>query len=265
MDANEIGEAAAWLARARQEGRLATACPQAPALHDEDAGYAVQEKLREELAGAGFGALVGYKIGCTNQVMQEALNVPGPAYGGLLAANLHRDDAGFSRDAFQAPGVECEIAVWIGRDTDPADAPFDRRSIARHVAACSAAMEVVDNRYGDFRNAPFGLMIADDFFQAASVVGPRVEAWQDLDLAEVTGRVHINDALAATGAGRNVMGHPFEAVSWLANRLAAQGRRLGAGQVVLTGTIVPCQWLEATPAAVVMEIDGLGRVAARFD
>ena len=265
MDANEIGEAAAWLALARREGRAATACPQAPALHGEDAGYAVQERLREELAGAGLGALVGYKIGCTNRVMQEALDVPGPAYGGLLAANLHRDEADFPFGRLQAPGVECEIAVWIGRDTGPVDAPFDRHEIGGYVAACSAAMEIVDNRYGDFRNAPFGLMIADDFFQAAAIVGPRVESWQGLDLAEVTGRAHINGALAATGTGRNVMGHPLEAVCWLANRLAAQGRRLRAGQVVLTGTILPCQWLEAAPSEVVMEIDGLGRVAARFD
>ena len=264
METEEIDEAADWLVRARQEGRTATACPRAAALAGEAAGYAVQARAREVLGAAGFGALVGYKIGCTNLVMQEALGVPGPAYGGLLAANLHRDEAGFSIAGVQAPGVECEIAEWIGRDTSPADAPFDRWTIGDYVAACSAAMEVVDNRYEDFRNAPFGLMIADDFFQSASVVGPRVETWHALDLAELTGRVHIDGALAGTGQGRNVMGHPLEAVAWLANRLARDGGRLLAGQVVLTGTIVPCQWLGTSPTEVSMEIAGLGRISATF-
>ncbi len=264
MDSSQIDEAADWLARARREGRTARACPQAAALASEAAGYAVQARTREVLGQAGFGALVGYKIGCTNLVMQEALGVPGPAYGGLLAANLHRDKASFSLAGFQAPGVECEIAVWIGRDTSPADAPFDRWTIGDYVAACSAAMEVVDNRYEDFRNAHFGLMIADDFFQSASVVGPRVETWHALDLAELTGRVHIDGALAGTGQGRNVMGHPLEAVVWLANRLAQGGGRLLAGQLILTGTLVPAQWLPAKPAEVSMEIDGLGRTAATF-
>jgi 2-keto-4-pentenoate hydratase len=264
MNASEIGEAAAWLARARREGRAARACPQALALTEEDAGYTVQESLHEALGAAGMGDLVGYKIGCTNRVMQEALNVPGPAYGGLLAANLHRDEADFALNGFQAPGVECEIAVWIGRDTALAEAPFDRQSIGGYVAACSAAMEIVDNRYEDFRSAPFGLMIADDFFQAASVVGPRVEAWRGLDLAEVTGRARIDGEVVATGTGRNVLGHPLEAVSWLANRLADRGRGLRTGQLVLTGTMVPCHWLDAAPAEAVMELDGLGRTTARF-
>jgi 2-oxo-3-hexenedioate decarboxylase/2-keto-4-pentenoate hydratase len=53
-------------------------------------------------------------------------------------------------------------------------------------------------------------------------------------------------------------------VSWLANRLADRGRGLRAGQLVLTGTRVPCRWLYAAPAEAVMELDGLGRTTARF-
>ena len=230
----------------------------------EAAGYAVQERLHACFVAAGSGPPVGYKVGCTNQVMQEALGVAGPAYGGLMAAEHHRDEGRFSLSAFAAVGVECEIAVWIGRDMGPAGAPYDRESAADHVAACSAAMEVVDNRYEDYPTAPLGLMIADDFFQAASVVGPRVEAWRGLDLAEVTGRVWIEGALVATGQGRNVMGHPLEVVAWLANRLAEHGRPLAAGHLVLTGTLVPVQWLGTKPCRVEMEVEGLGRVQATF-
>ena len=68
-----------------------------------------------------------------------------------MAADHHRDEGRFARDTFAAVAVECEIAVWIGRDMGPAGAPYDRDSAAEYVAACSAAMEIVDNRYGSRR------------------------------------------------------------------------------------------------------------------
>ena len=208
---NEIADAAGWLVAARLDGRPASDCPLAPQLASEEAGYAVQAAGHEILAGEGFGRLVGYKIGCTNQAVQDLLAVPGPAYGGIVAANLHWDEAELAPVMLQRPGIECEIAFWINRTPEPAGAPYDRDSIRPCVAACS----------GDFRTAPFGLMIADDFFQAAAVVGPPVAAWQDLDLAALGGTTLMDGRAAGTGSGADVLGHPLEALAWLANRLIA--------------------------------------------
>ena len=52
-------------------------------------------------------------------------------------------------------------------------------------------------------------------------------------------------------------GHPFEAVAWLANALAARGRGLRAGDIVMTGSIVATKWPSAGDE-IVVAIDSLG-------
>jgi len=83
------------------------------------------------------------------------------------------------------------------------------------------------------------------------------------DLLKVTGRALINGKEAGRGTGADVLGHPHQALAWLANHLAAEGRGLHAGQIVLTGSLVKTAWLKAGDG-VVMELQGLGRVEATF-
>jgi 2-keto-4-pentenoate hydratase len=58
-------------------------------------------------------------------------------------------------------------------------------------------------------------------------------------------------------------GHPHNALAWLANHLAGEGRGLHAGQIVLTGSLAKTAWLKAGDY-VVVELSGLGKVEARF-
>jgi 2-oxo-3-hexenedioate decarboxylase/2-keto-4-pentenoate hydratase len=80
----------------------------------------------------------------------------------------------------------------------------------------------------------------------------------------VRGRALINHQEVGQGTGADVLGHPFHALAWLANHLASKGRGLQAGQIVLTGSLVKTVWLKPGDR-VVMELDGLGTVAAGFD
>jgi 2-keto-4-pentenoate hydratase len=80
---------------------------------------------------------------------------------------------------------------------------------------------------------------------------------------KVVGRAVINGKEAGRGTGADVLGHPHNALAWLANHLAADGRGLHAGQIVLTGSLVKTVWLNAGDS-VVMELSGLGTVAADF-
>ena len=53
----------------------------------------------------------------------------------------------------------------------PAAAPYDRGAVAAAVGACMTSIEVVDDRYVDFRALDVFTLIADDFFHAGCVVG----------------------------------------------------------------------------------------------
>jgi 2-oxo-3-hexenedioate decarboxylase/2-keto-4-pentenoate hydratase len=83
------------------------------------------------------------------------------------------------------------------------------------------------------------------------------------DLLKVTGRAIINGKEAGRGTGADVLGHPHNALAWLANHLAARGTPLRAGMVVSTGSIVSTKWPKAGEA-VVVAIDGLGEAVAHF-
>ena len=83
------------------------------------------------------------------------------------------------------------------------------------------------------------------------------------DLLAVTGRAIINGIEAGRGTGADVLGHPHNALAWLANHLAAEGKGLHAGQIVLTGSLVKTVWLKAGDR-VTMELSGLGDVSVTF-
>ena len=248
------------LLAARREGRPLAPLPKELCPGDEGEGYALQEALHNRLGTA----LGGWKIACTNPKMQAYLGVPNPGAGGVQAARVHQREATFRLAEFIRVGVENEVAVRMGEDMPADGAPFGRDDVSRRVAACMAAMEVVEDRYADHRAVGSPTLIADDFFQAAAVIGPPLTDWQDLDLAAVKAVTSIDGVAAATGLGSEVMGHPFDSLAWLANNLAARGRRLKRDDLVLTGSMTMVLWLDS-PAAATVTVSGLGSATAVFE
>ena len=229
--------------------------------------YRVQAALNERL-GSSLGAVSGRKIGCTTPVMQRYLRIEHPCAGALHAARIFRSPATVPYAAHWRPGVECEIAVRLGRPLPAAEAPFDRADVAAAVESCMAAIEIVDDRYDDFRTLDAASLVADDFFSAGAVLGAPVSApvstRSGLDLAALRGTMTINDVAVGSGTGADVMGHPFEALAWLANHAAATGRPLVEGDVVLTGSIVETRWV-GPGDDVRVEIESLGQASVSFD
>jgi 2-keto-4-pentenoate hydratase len=54
------------------------------------------------------------------------------------------------------------------------------------------------------------------------------------------------------------MGHPLEAIAWLANLLGTHGERLNAGDIIMTGSVTQVMWLDGFPCHAGIEFDGLG-------
>ena len=222
----------------------------------------VRAVLNERL-GESFGSVCGRKIGCTTEVMQRYLQIGHPCAGALYADQVHRREATVAFAHYWRPGVECEIAVRLARTLPASDAPFDRAAVAGAVESCMAAIEIVDDRYDDFRALDAPSLIADDFFSAGAVIGVPVAEWRDLDLRALGAAMTINGVEVGTGRGADVMGHPFEALVWLANHAAAGDRPLTAGEVVLTGSIVETRWVEPGDT-VRVAIESLGEASVHF-
>jgi 2-keto-4-pentenoate hydratase len=259
---NRISEAARLIASARRTRAPLRALPADFAPQDEAEGYRTQRAVHDLLL-PHCGAIVGFKIGCTSAVMQQYLDIPHPCAGGVFARGVHDSGASLRAADFVHVGVECEIAVRLGRDLAPSRAPFTADTVGPAIEAYLPAIEIVDDRYVDWQTLGAPTLVADDFFAAGCVIGKPVARSAAPDLLDVVGRAVINGAEAGRGSGADVLGHPHHALAWLANHLAADGKGLHAGQMVLTGSLVKTVWLAAGDA-VEIELSGLGRVSAEF-
>jgi len=272
MDQETIEEAARLLARARLERTPLDALPEACRPGDEAAAYAVQARLHGLQEAAGLGARLGWKIGCTTPVMQSYLDIDHPCAGGLFASTMAQcePEAGaegpvrYAFDDFCRVGVECEIVVRLGADLPAAAAPYSRPTVAGAVAACMAGIEVVDDRFRNFREVDVWTMAAGDFFNAGCVLGPAVAGFDPLGLDALSGHMTVNGAAAGAGWGRDILGHPLEALAWLANLKAGQGAALAAGEIVMLGSVVETKWLTRGDV-VEAQIENLGQASVVFE
>ncbi|WP_439596133.1 2-keto-4-pentenoate hydratase [Falsiroseomonas sp.] len=249
--------ATAILAARHARQNLAPLGAAAPA--DPAGGYAVQREVAQAM-----GAIppAGFKIGATTRQMQAYLGLTGPAAGFVPAAGLHATPARVRFADFVAPGVECEVGLRLGADLPAGRCTREQAQAA--VAEVFAAIEIVEKRYDDLAALGTPTLIADQVFHAGGVLGAPAAGWRDLDLGATRGRMHVAGALRGEGLGADLLGHPMEALAWLAASPAAEVfGGLRAGQVVFLGSVTPPIWIEG-PAEVVVEFDTLGRVDLQF-
>ena len=223
-----------------------------------DDAYAIQGGVHERLGKAGWGPIVGHKVGCTTTVMQQYLKIDQPCAGGIFETTVRAVEGRYDRSAMHRPGVECEIAVRLCADLPGRDGGHDHDSVAPAVGAIMTSIELVDDRWDDFTQQPMSSLLADEFFGAGCVLGPEVRDWQDLDLAALSGRMRVNGVEVGSGACGDILGHPLNALVWLADLRARQARPLKAGEFVTLGSLVQTVWIDSGDE-VVAEIDGLGK------
>ncbi|HXW78585.1 MAG TPA: fumarylacetoacetate hydrolase family protein [Acidimicrobiales bacterium] len=261
---SNIGAAAATLASSRLSGGMLADLPVGFRPRDEVEGYEVQHALHGILTSAGYGVRAGWKIGCTTKTMQTYLGVDGPSAGGMFLAQLWRGSHLFAVPKPRRLGVECEVAVRLARDLPRRERAYDVADMAPSVAACMAAIEVVEDRYTDYPSLGVPTLIADDFFHYAAVLGPEDERFDPARLRDVTGSLRINNVEVASGRGVDILGEPLAALCWLANRAVEWGEPLRAGEVVLLGSVVQTQWVEPGDVVTISN-DLLGEAGVAFE
>ncbi len=255
--------AAALVVASRLSGSVLGRLPETVRPPDEWAGYAVQRCAHALLERGGLGRLAGWKIGCTTATMQQYLGVPGPCAGGMFQANVWRGGHEFVIRRNRRLGAECEVAVRLGVDLPGRAGPYELADATRSVAACMAAIEVVEDRYEDYLSLDVPTLIADDFFHYSCVLGPERADFDPHGLRSTTATIFVDDEPFGSGRGDEVMGDPLAALTWLANGCVAWGTPLLAGDIVLLGSVVQPYWV-VDRAEITVANDQLGEVRASF-
>ena len=251
--------AAEFLETARRDRTQLDRLPEAVAPRDMDEAASVQRELARRL---GVVTPAGFKIGATARRMQEYLGLSGPGAGFIAPDDLQDSGAEFAYASLFRPGVECELAVRLGRDLPPG--PCDEATAADAVAELFAAIELVENRYGELRALGTPALIADQLFHRAAIIGAPLADWTTLDPAALRGRIEVGDELRGEGVGAELMGHPFRGLAWLAaSEVAAAFGGLREGQVVLLGSVTPPVWLDG-PGVVEVDFPPLAPVVVRI-
>ncbi len=197
--------------------------------------YACQDALVRKLIQHYGGYGIGYKIACTNVTAQRQLNVDGPFYGRMMSAFCFDTPARIDASRFFMRVVEAEFAFRMTQGLPARAEPYRAEEVAEAVEGVLPGIEIVDSRFDDWTTIGAPSLIADNACHAAWVKGRLATDWRELDLAAHTVRLIVNGKLHREGSGRAVLGHPLNALAWLANQLSSHGLRLEAGQYVTTG------------------------------
>jgi 2-keto-4-pentenoate hydratase len=260
----DLPRAAAALLEARRTGKPAGPLPPGLAPQTEAEGNALQ------LAYAGLVGAVppaGFKIGATAKRMQDYLGLTRPAVGFMAAAGLHRSGVSLPFAGFRGVGVECEIGVRLARDLP--HGAHDAAGVAAAVGEVFAAIEIVENRYGkppagDLKAVGTATLIADQVYHGGAVLGAPAPDWRARDLGAIAGRITVDGTERGAGTGADLLGHPMQALAWLAGSDAAHVfGGLRAGQVMMLGSVTPPIWLDG-PCEVRVAFDGLGEAVLRL-
>lgn len=204
-------------------------------LGDPDDAYRVQDVNTVRRLAEGR-RLVGRKIGLTSKAVQAQLGVDQPDYGVLWDDFAFSDGDTVATSRFMQPKVEAEVALVMARPV--ADPAASMTEVVAAVAYALPAVEIVDSAIADWA---IGLAdtIADNASGGGFALGLSPRKVTEVDLRLGGAVLSRNGRIASTGVGAACLGHPFNALLWLARKMAAIGRPLAEGDVVLSGALGP--------------------------
>jgi 2-keto-4-pentenoate hydratase len=226
---------------------------------DAAGAYSVQALNTEYWVRSGR-RIVGRKVGLTAKAVQTQLGVDQPDFGVLFDDMAIADCGKLSPSRALQPKVEAEVAMIMSADVN--DPGVTHEVIARSVAGVVAAIEVVDSRIADWK-ITFADTVADNGSSAFYVLAPESKPLVGLDLRTCGMVLEINGEVRSLGAGAACLGHPLNAIVWLARTLAERGQGLRKGDVVLSGALGPMVALTAGDV-VRATIGGLGSVGFTY-
>lgn len=256
---DNITSAARRLVDAARSGRACRPVRDIIGTSDVEAAYAVQRRVNGERVAEG-AVVVGRKIGLTSKAVQQQLGVDRPDFGVLFSDMQFVSGDTLPMDRLIQPRVEAEVAFILREDL--IDGDLDSSQVRSAVGHVAPALEIVDSRIDNW-NISFGDTVADNGSSGLYVLGSERITLDEVEPAMCEMTMSEDGQEVSQGTGRDCLGDPLAALSWLAVTSRELGMPLRSGEVVLSGALGPM-----VPAKVgamyEAKITGLGSVSCRF-
>jgi 2-keto-4-pentenoate hydratase len=181
------------------------------------------------------GDIAGLKIATTTRVMQELMRIDRPCAGMIFKRRVWASPARIKLASYMGPGIECEVALRVGRDLSAPSTPFTAETVRPCVSEWMPAFELIEDRKADYKQTGALSLIADNCWNAGVVLGQATPLAPEQTLRGI-------ESILTVSSGRRFEGRsedPLAALAWLANLAAERGRPLKAGMIVITGSVMP--------------------------
>ncbi len=222
-------------------------------------GMRAQLALRRQRLDGGDQAL-GWKVGFAAPAMLKLLDISGPLVG-FLTENARVPSGGsVSFAGWTKPVAEPEIAVHIGRDVAAgadraAAAPRSPASRPRSRSSTSTLRPRTPNE------SSAATSISATWCSRRGSGPARAAPGRDGLTCRIIRRgieiARTSDPQANTGEWIDIVRH-------VADVLAAFGEKLRAGEIIITGSVVPPLTIEPGEDRIAFEVDPIGRVSVNL-
>ncbi len=252
-------EVARLLLEARRERRPISSIAHLFPAGSLEAAYRVQ-KINADAARAHGLRQVGRKIGLTSLSVQRQLGVDQPDCGVLFEDMWFSDGDVLPIERLMQPRIEAEIAFVLGRDVTVDGASHEQLQAAiDHVVV---AAEIVDSAIAGWKISLVDT-VADNASCGLFALGNQRHSIAGLDLRLCGMVLSRNGADASFGVGAACLGHPLNAVKWLADVAVRLGEPLRAGEIILSGALGSMVDVAAGDVFRI-EVAGLGELVVPF-
>ncbi len=222
-----------------------TPVPNLPNPPDADAAC-TRTKFQARL-GERLGKAVGYKAGLTNPAVQKRFATNQPVWGMLYADMLLPGGSTVSAAFGTRPLFEADMLVRVrSSDINHAKTPLQVLATIDQVIAFIELPDLLVQTPAQLNGA--GLSAINVGARLGVVGTPlpvprtRAERYALLDALRDMEVVLSDDASGTAlgrGKGSDILGHPLNAVVWLAGALAQEGKALQPGDLVSLGSFSP--------------------------
>jgi 2-keto-4-pentenoate hydratase len=184
------------------------------------------------------GKAIGYKAGLTSAAAQQQLGVPSPVLGVLLSKMMLPDGSTVPAEFGPRPLFEADMLVTV-RD-DGINEARTVTEVVKHLSTLQPFIELPDLVLAQGEPMTGPVIVAINVGARLGVVGEPVPVLATPEfvnaLADMQVTLTADGTEISKGPGKSILGHPLNAVLFIAEEVQRRGGRLKAGDILSLGS-----------------------------